>query len=65
MLMSPRVLAEMPGVSAYRRAILIGTTLARKSPSDDGFEVGGFFSPLPSSLSVGLSQTTCQPSRSF
>jgi hypothetical protein len=67
MLMSPRVLAEVPGVSLYHQVLLIGTRLARRSSSDDGFEVGWPCSPLQSSLSVGLSarQTTCQPSRSF
>jgi hypothetical protein len=69
MLISPRVLAEVPGVSAYHQAFLIGTPFARNSTSDDGFHVGGFFllQQSPSRISVGLSprQTTYQPFRSF
>jgi hypothetical protein len=62
MSISPRVLAEAPGVSAYHQVLLIGTPLARKSPSDDGLDFGGLFSrqPSPSQISVGLAarQTT-------
>jgi hypothetical protein len=69
MSISPRVLAEMPGVSAYHRVLLIGTPFARKSPSADGFEFGGLFSrqQSPTQISVGLSahETTYKPSRSF
>jgi hypothetical protein len=68
MFISPRVLAEVPGVNTHHRALLIGTPLARNSPRD-GFNVGGFFSlqQSPSQIRVGLSarQTTCQPSRSL
>jgi hypothetical protein len=69
MSISPRVLAEMPGVSGYHQAFLIGTPFARNSTSDDGFDVGGLFllQQSPSQISVGLSprQTAYQPSRSF
>jgi hypothetical protein len=69
MSMSPRVLAEVPGVSAYHHALLIGTPVACKSPGDDGFDVGRLFSlqQSPSQIGVGLSarQTTYKPSRSF
>jgi hypothetical protein len=70
MSMSPRVLAEVPGVNTDRQALLIGTPLAANSPSDDGFDdVGGPFSwqQSPSQISVGLAarQTTYKPSRSL
>jgi hypothetical protein len=68
MSISPRVLAEVPGVSAYHQAFLIGTPFACNSISN-GFEVDGLFllKQSPSRISVGLSprQTTYQPFRSF
>jgi hypothetical protein len=69
MLMSPRVLADVPGVKTHRQAFLIGTPLADKSSNGDGFDVGGLFSrqQSPSQITLGLSarRTTCTPSRSF
>jgi len=69
MFISPRVLAEVPGVNTLHQALLIGMLLARNPPSDGGFDVGGLFSlqQCPSQISVGLSscQTMCQPSRSL
>jgi len=69
MSISPRVLAEVPGVNTHHQALLIGTPLAGKWPSDDGFDFGGLFSrqQSPSQNSVGLSarQTTYKPSRSL
>lgn len=69
MSMSPRVLAEVPGVNTDRQALLIGTPLARESSSDDGCDFGGLFSrqQSPSQISVGLPVrlTTYKPSRSL
>ena len=71
MLISPWVLAEMPGVNTntHHQALLIGAPLARKSPGNDWLDVGGLFSlqQYRSQISVGLSsrQATCQPSRSL